>query len=180
METLDLERIRDGFPGITPAYGEMLLEACLVCLEKQGHKPGTILNVFGDWNVDVELRWDTTVNDQMRRTWDNQNEMTEYAAVCLVTLLVNQLTDYTIVRKAREGYGIDFLLGSKSSKYSEELLVQEGRLEVSGIFSGTKTQIKKRFQLKLIQTSQSDSTNLPVIIGISEFSEPQTRLEKKQ
>jgi len=56
METLDLERIRDGFPGITPAFGEMLLEACLVCLEKQGHESGTVLHVYGDWNVDVELR----------------------------------------------------------------------------------------------------------------------------
>jgi len=179
METLDLERIRDGFPGITPTYGKMLLEACLVCLEKQNHKPGTILSVYGDWNVDVELRWDTAVDDQMRRTWNNQNEMTEYAAICLVTLLVNQWTDYTIIGQAGETSGIDFWLGNKFSKDLEKLFARAGRLEVSGIFSGTKTQIKQRFQLKLIQTNQSESTGLPVIIGISEFSEPQTRLERK-
>jgi hypothetical protein len=179
METLDLERIRDGFPGITSAFGEMLLEACLVCLEKQDHKPGTTLHVFGDWNVEVELRWNTVVDERMRRTWSNRNEATEYAAVCLVALLVNQLTDYTIIGKAGEKTGIDFWLGNKPFQGTDELFIQSGRLEVSGIFSGTKTQIKRRFQLKLIQSKQSEATNLPVFIGVSEFSKPQTRLEKR-
>ena len=179
METLDLERIRDGFPGITPTFGEMLLEACLVCLEKQGHEPGTILSVFGDWNIEVELRWNTIVDDRMRRTWGNHNETTEYAAVCLVVLLVNQLTGYMIIGKADEKSGIDFWLGNQSLKETDKLFIPTGRLEVSGIFSGTKTQIKRRFQLKLDQTRQSESTDLPVIIGVTEFGKPQTRLEKR-
>ena len=179
METLDLERIRDGFPGITPTFGETLLEACLVCLEKLDHKPGTTLSVFGDWNVEVELRWNTAVNERMRRTWNNHNEATEYAAVCLVTLFVNQFTDYTIIGKADEKSGIDFWLGNQFLKNPDELFIPTGRLEVSGIFSGTKTQIKRRFQLKLIQTRQSESTGLPIIIGITEFGKPQTRLEKR-
>ena len=180
METLDLERIRGGFPGITPVFGTMLLEACLVCLEKLDHKPGTVLNIFGDWNVEIELRWNTVVDEQMRRTWSNQNETTEFAAVCLVVLLVNQLTDYAIIGKAGEKSGIDFWLGNRFSEDSEGLFTPSGRLEVSGIFSGTKTQIRQRFRLKLTQSRQSESTNLPVIIGITEFRTPQTRLERKK
>ena len=146
---------------------------------KARSQAGAILSVFGDWNVDVELRWSAVVDDQMRRTWNNQNEMTEFAAACLGVLLVNQWTEYTIIGKAKEGSGIDFWLGNQSSKDSEELFTQTGRLEVSGIFSGTRTRIKRRFEMKLIQSRQSESTNLPVIIGVSEFSEPQTRLERK-
>ena len=177
METLDLERIRDGFPGITPTFGETLLEACLVCLEKLDHKPGTTLSVFGDWNVEVELRWNTAVNERMRRTWNNHNEATEYAAVCLVTLLVNQLTPYMVLERADKNTGIDYWLMSKSTPEIEKA---SGRLEVSGIFSGTATQINRRFQMKLVQSDQSDAMNLPAIIGIAEFSRPQTRLEEKK
>ena len=177
METLDLERIRDGFPGITPRVGEYLLEACLVCLEKQGHKTGTVLHVYGDWAIDVELRWSTAVDDQMRRAWSNQNEMTEYAAVCLVALLVNQLTPYIVLARAGIDTGIDYWLTSKSMPKIDE---PNGRLEILGIFSGVTAQMAKRFQMKLIQSDQFDATNLPAIIGIAEFSKPQTRLEEKK
>jgi len=176
METLDLERIRDGFPGITPTLGGVLLEACLVCLEKQNHEPGTILHVYGDWNVDVELRWNTAVDDQMRRAWSNQNEMTEKAAICLVALLVNQLTSYMPLAQADINSGIDYWL---MSKLTPEIDEPSGRLEVSGIFTGTTAQMTRRFQMKLIQSDRSDVTNLPAIIGIAEFSKPQTQLEKK-
>jgi hypothetical protein len=176
MESLNLEQICDGFPGITPTFGKMLLEACLVCLEKQNHKSGTILNVFGDWNVDVELHWSTVVDDQMRRTWSNQNEMTEYAAVCLVALLVNHLTAYMVLERADEDTGIDYWLMSRATP---EIELASGRLEISGIFSGTSAQMARRFRMKLIQTDQSDTTNLPAIIGIAEFSKPQTLLENK-
>jgi len=177
METLDLERIRDGFPGMTPTFGEMLLEACLVCLEKQGHEPGTILSVFGDWNIEVELRWKTIVDDRMRRTWNNHNETTEYAAACLVVLLVNQLTPYMVLERADRNTGIDYWLMSKSTLEIEKA---SGRLEISGIFTGTTVQINRRFQMKLVQSGQSDAVNLPAIIGIAEFSRPQTRLEEKK
>ena len=177
METLNLERIRDGFPGITPTVGGMLLEACLVCLEKQCHTPGAILHVYGDWNVEVELQWSTAVDDQMRRTWSNQDKMTEYAATCLVVLLVDQLTPYMVLGQAGKNTGIDYWLMSKSTQKIEEA---SGRLEVSGIFSGTIAQITRRFQMKLIQSNQSDVTNLPAIIGIAEFSKPQTQLETKK
>jgi drug/metabolite transporter superfamily protein YnfA len=177
METLDLERIRDGFPGITPTFGGVLLEACLVCLEKQGHTPGTVLHVYGGWNIDVELQWSTVVDEQMRRSWNNQDEMTEYAAICLVALLVNQLTLYMVLERADKTTGIDYWLMSKSTPEIDE---PSGRLGVSGIFSGTTAQITRRFQMKLIQSDQSDATNLPAIIGIAEFSKPQTRLEEKK
>ena len=176
MEILDLERIRSGFPGITPTLGETLLEACLVCLEKLNHAPGTVLNVFGDWNVDLELQWTTLVDERMRRAWGNRNETTEFAAVCLIALLVEHLTPYVVLERANDDTGIDYWLMSKSTPTEEKVT---GRLEISGIFSGTPAQINQRFRLKLIQSEQSDDTNLPAIIGIAEFSKPQTRLEGK-
>ncbi len=177
METLDLEQIRDGFPGITSNFGESLLEACLVCLDKLGHKPGTVLNVFGDWNVDLELRWDTVIDERMRRTWNNRNETTEFAAVCIIALLVDQLTPYKVLERAESDTGIDYWLMLKTESEIEK---PSGRLEISGIFSGTPAQIKQRLQLKLIQSDRSDPTDLPAIIGIAEFSKPQTRLEEKK
>ena len=141
--------------------------------------PGTVLNVFGDWNVDLELQWTTVVDERMRRTWGNRNETTEFAAVCLIALLVEKWTVYTIIGKADEGSGIDFWLGNKFDEDSDDLYLPSARLEISGIFSGTLSQIHQRLKLKVIQSQQSDPTNLPLFVGVAEFSQPQARLEKK-
>jgi hypothetical protein len=82
-----------------------------------------------------------------------------------------------VLERAGKNTGIDYWLMSKATPEIEKA---SGRLEVSGIFTGTTAQINRRFQMKLIQSDQSDTTNLPAIIGIAEFSKPQTRLEEKQ
>ena len=79
METLNLERIRDGFPGITPRVGEYQLESCVVCLERQNHQSGVQLKLSGD-NIEtgeLVLHWTLAVTKQMERTWSNQKEATE-------------------------------------------------------------------------------------------------------
>ncbi|CAN5659126.1 hypothetical protein BH23PLA1_BH23PLA1_26710 [soil metagenome] len=44
-KTLDLARLGDGLPALTPAGGRQLAEACAVCLEQWGHNRGLFLDV---------------------------------------------------------------------------------------------------------------------------------------
>jgi len=180
METLDLERIRDGFPGVTPRVGEYQLESCVVCLERQSHQSGVRLKLSGDVEAEVVLLWTLMVTQQMERTWSNQKEATESGAICIAALLIEKFTEYTILEKAREGTGIDFWLGRKNRVITDcDLFHRDARLEISGIFEGNSTEIASRFKMKLLQTNQSDDSECPVFVCVVEFGHPQARLGAK-
>jgi len=180
MEILDLERIRDGFPGITPRVGEYQLESCVVCLERQNHQSGVRLKLSGDIETELVLLWTLTVTEQMERTWSNQKEATESGAICIAALLVEKFTEYTILEKAREGTGIDYWLGRKNRTLTDyDLFHRDARLEISGIFEGNSAEIAARFRMKLFQTNQSDDSNCPAFVCVVEFGHPQAQLGEK-
>ena len=62
----------------------------------------------------------------------------------------------------------DYWLGDRDSL----LFQKKARLEVSGIFKGDDSVIRKRYALKNEQTSKSDSLLLPAYISIVEFGTP--------
>jgi len=180
METLDLERIRDGFPGLTPKIGEYQLESCVVCLERQNHQSGVQLKLSGDIETELVLQWTLTVTKQMERAWSNQKEATESGAICIAVLLIEKFTEYTILEKAGEGTGIDYWLGRKDRTLTDcDLFHRDARLEISGIFEGNSTEIATRFRMKLLQTNQSDDSQRPVFVCVVEFGHPQARLGVK-
>ena len=95
-------------------------------------------------------------------------------ALPISLLIAAQLTDFKYVEASKIGDGIDFWL-SKTDEFDFF-----ARLEVSGIHKTTKeNSIKRRLKIKLTQTNQSDSTNIPVYICIIEFSKPQILYIKK-
>ena len=180
MEILDLERIRSGFPGITAKVGEYLLEGCVVCLNRKNHQSGITLSISGDFHENVPIRWTLPITKQMERTWANQNEATESGAVCIAVLLVEELTDYTVTEKASQGTGIDFWLGRKDRFATDyDLFRRDARLEISGIFDGSQAETMTRFNMKLLQTNQSDDSERPVFVCVVEFSHPRARLGVK-
>jgi hypothetical protein len=180
LETLDLERIRNGFPGITPRVGEYQLESCVICLERQNHHSGTQLKLSGDIEMELVLLWTLAVTKQMERTWSNQKEATESGAICIAALLIEKFTEYTILEKAREGTGIDYWLGHKNRIVTDyDLFHRDARLEISGIFDGNSTEIAARFKMKLLQTDRSDHSERPVFVCVVEFGHPQVRLGLK-
>ena len=53
------------------------------------------------------------------------------------------------------------------------------RLEVSGIFKGSSSQIGSKLKTKLEQTKASDDTKLPAYAAIVEFGSPEIRVSKR-
>ena len=167
--TIDIDEIVQGLPGLSIVSGRHLFEACVVCLTRQNHiSKGTAFYVYGDAKIDFNLTWENIFDEQLDRTWGDQFYATEHGAVCLAILLALKLTSYTIIEKSARKNGFDYWLGEKG----DLLFQKKARLEVSGIFTGSSTDVNTRFKCKVKQTNQSDSLNIPAYIGIVEFSHP--------
>lgn len=167
--TIDIQEIFQGLPGLSPTSGQHLYEGCVVCLTRKSHSStGTELNVYGDATVNYSLTWNSIFDDQLDRTWADQFYATEHGAVCLSILLALKLTNFTVIEKSARKNGFDYWLGEKG----DILFQKKARLEVSGIFDGSINDVNSRYKVKVKQTQQSDSLNLPAYIGIVEFRKP--------
>jgi hypothetical protein len=174
--TLQLEKITEGLPGITKAVCTALLEACIVCLSRNNHTfDGTSLLIQGDREKTITLVWPNIFDEQMDRTWNDQDEATEYGATCLGILIVLDNTPFTVIQRARKRSGFDYWLGDKG----EVLVQKKARLEVSGIFHGA-NKVDARFRAKMKQVEQSDKTGLPVYICVVEFGTPLAKFGEKK
>ncbi|MBW4498430.1 MAG: hypothetical protein KME57_02275 [Scytonema hyalinum WJT4-NPBG1] len=173
---LVITRLEQGLPAITPAFGATLAEACAVCLTDQGHTQGVELKVKGEFTAVFKLYWQE-VTDQMLRCWNDIEYTTEQAAYGIAFLVIQELTDYTVIERSRRGTGFDYWLGKKGE--TNELPFQNAvRLEVSGIRKGDDSRVKARVKLKVEQVSPTDDT-LPAYIVVVEFSNPLAFIVKK-
>ncbi len=176
INELVITKLEQGLPAITPAFGAALAEACAVCLADQGHAPGVELKVNGDFTAVFKLYWQE-VTDQMLRCWNDSEYTTEQAAYGIAFLVIQELTDYTIIQRSRKGTGFDYWLGKKTE--ANELPFQNAvRLEVSGIRKGDDSRVKARVKLKVEQVGPSDQA-LPAYIVVVEFSKPLAFIVKK-
>jgi len=167
--TIDIHEISQGLPGLSKVSGQHLYESCVVCLTRHKHNNlGTSINIYGDKEINCSLIWDNIYNEQLDRTWADQFYATEHGAVCLAILLALKLTDFTIIEKSARKNGFDYWLGQKG----DFLFQKKARLEISGIFKGAEKDVNARYKVKVKQTNQSDSLNLPAYVGIVEFSKP--------
>lgn len=85
------------------------------------------------------------------------------------------MTEFTVIRRAVKGEGVDFWLGYKTDK---EPFQDVARLEVSGILEGNESKIKARVHQKKEQTYPTDDDYSAYIV-IVEFSKPVSYLERK-
>ena len=171
---LDLAALGAGLPAITPAFGQSLAEAGAVCLESQGHETGVAIAVEGDFTAHFTIGWQA-VTEQMRRCWNDAEYATEQAAYGLAFLIVERLTDYTIIERSIRGTGFDYWLGIATDELPFERRV---RLEVSGILQGTPGRVNARVKEKVAQTQQYAS-QLPAYVVVVEFSQPQARMVQR-
>jgi hypothetical protein len=172
--TIDLNRIENGIPGLTTAIGKSLSEAAAHCLELKNHRSGVVLDLTGDFDHTLDVTWKNRIDEQTIRAWADIPELTEHAAVCVAILVLIELTDYTVIRRAVKGTGIDYWLGYKNALFLQDA----ARLEVSGIFDGTPKAIGRRATEKKAQTNRTDGS-FPVYIAVVEFSRPMAHLERK-
>lgn len=152
---------------LTTAAGLNFAHAASVCLESQSH--GLRCAMDGDGHY--KKTYDVTrynVNDQMKRTWNDDEFTTEQGAYGVAIVVASREMNVKAIVKSKKKTGIDYWLGDKP-----DLLFQNKvRLEVSGIRNGTNYQVKKRFETKMTQSERSDGMRLPALIAIVEFGKP--------
>ena len=177
IREIDLLEMRKGFPGIDKAYANHCYVACMVCLHRNNHTDGVILDLKGDTQASIVLKWEDYFDEQIDKARKDQEDETELGAVCISAMLVKECTEYTIIERARKNGGFDYWLG-----YENEIPFQNSaRLEISGIFKETEqNSVDKRLRIKNKQTGQSDKSRLPAYISIVEFSNPRAIFSKKQ
>lgn len=174
-EVLKLQDLHNGLPGVTPSICTAFSEAAAFCLEKNGHISGVKL-VRATPPNSKSIEWSFEVTDQIRRSYNDLQYATEDGAYALAFLTILKETDYTVIMQSRKGTGFDYWLGKKGGV----LFQNSARLEVSGIYKGTESEINSRLKQKLNQTKRSDNTvPLPAYAVIVEFSKPKIMIESR-
>jgi len=181
MRKLKLDILQKGLPGITPIMGAYYMEAAIVCLVKNGHTSGVVLEVTGDYQLSFEISWDLPIDKNTIDSWREEKIATSHGAVGIALCLLLELFDYTTFEEGLYGTGIDFWLGKGILANNQISLYQrEARVEVSGIFKETKTNtIKMRVNKKKEQITPSDKTKLDGWIVVVEFEKPKSKIVKK-
>ena len=157
---------------LTPIRCANFAEAACVCLEKSGHLPGVILKVEGSYSDSLILKW-AQLHPEVFSSWENLDETVETAAYALAIFCIWEITSYQIIRQSTKGSGFDFWLGGKSEQVPFR---GKAKLEVSGILRGSRGQINFRVKEKLQQASQSQQTDVPVVVVVVEFSRPLAKI----
>jgi hypothetical protein len=170
---LDLSALSGGFPALTSAAGTFLSEAAAVCLHMQGHDERCSLEVTGTYPA-VCFVVRPQVTGTMRSCYRDPKRATENGAYGIAILLMQKLAGYTAVEQSITTTGVDYWLSN-----DDELAYMNARLEVSGLLSGTDSQVKYRMKQKLAQTVPSDSTGLPAFAAIVEFGQPRAQVVRK-
>ena len=148
----------------------------MVCLHRSKHPENVPMSLIGDNHKGYNILWKDCFDEQIDRTYQDQEYTTEHGAVCISALLAIKETNYTIIERSRKGTGFDYWLGYENTiPFSKS-----ARLEISGIFKGDMSSLESRFKKKIKQTKQSDSMKIPAYISIVEFSKPITKFAQKK
>ncbi len=176
-DVLNLDALQAGMPGITPRVGAYLAEAAITCLEQENHAPNVHMQIDGECEHRLQVRWTQIGNAEQRvLAWGDPDVATEHGACGIAALLIVELTDYTVIERARKGPGFDYWLGRKNG--SALLFQEKARLEVSGVRRGDNPAIESRVRRKMRQIEPSDY-GLPGVVAVVEFGSPRTRVKTK-
>ena len=184
----------DDIPGVDRQRGNDLAKAAAVCLEAQKHVPGVQLTVRGMSGSKYPMTWQV-VTAQSRRTRADVQEATEDGATGIAILLAILEIGHTIILRSHKTTGIDYWLGNDDSSsvslaermitdelqalLEDDALIVRGRMEVSGIFQGSDSEIGTRSKQKLNQTGRSASSALPAYVIVVEFGRPLAEVSRK-
>lgn len=178
---LNLNSLHDGIPALSPGKADMLKETCIWCLDKCSHYNGVIIQAQNCGTKDkLSICWEDKFIDleAIKRTY-NRDDAIEYGAEAVSFLLIRECTEYTAIRRAATGTGIDYWLGNKEITGNNIFSKTDARLEISGILEETASNsVQKRVKEKLKQTAPTDNT-FPVFVTVIEFSQPHAKMVLK-
>lgn len=170
---LDLNRLRNGTPGITPDFGGCLCEAASVCLEDRSHTSGVSISVDGALAAHtMPLVW-PAATQQAKHCYADPQFAVEFGAYGIAVLLIERLTEFTVVERSRKGTGFDYWLGPKRD--AQPLFQDKRKLEVSGVLDGDENDVRRRLRQKLDQLRRG-GVPLPGYGIVVCFAAPEARV----
>jgi len=177
MKTIDIDELKQGLPGITQSVGNYLSEAVIYCLISNGHDSGVLMAIEGENEENVKIVWEGEIDQDAVNSWNDKEELVEYAATGMALLLVLEFTDYTDMKRSRKGSRGDYWLGEKDEN---GFTILKALLEISGIYKASASNtVNSRVRLKQKQLENSPFKNLPAYIVVVEFSNPKAKIIKK-
>jgi len=179
MTTYEIDVLNDiSISGLTSKFISNIADAAMVCLDNQKHKSGIILKINGSLNGDIILLWSDELTSQIKDTWNDLEETTEYGATYAAIIIVYFFTPLKVIKRSVKGTGFDYWLSEKEDEVYP--FQEKARLEISGILKENKSgQIKSRVKEKIKQTEQSNNLKLPAYIVVVEFSTPKSEVAIK-
>ena len=178
IENIELLDNSDYGTYILPSMYLYYAESAAICFEENNFVGAVSLKIE-DTQVEIakfDCSW-AALTQQVKDMHNDLMEETEYGAYCIAFLIIHHLTDYKIIRRSKRKTGFDYWLGEKTSDYPFEDLA---RLEVSGILKGKMTDVAQRIKIKKEQIKQSDGSQLPAYIIVTEFGQPISKIIFKQ
>lgn len=168
MTQLDVEKIAEGFHGLTPILGSYLLESYLVTMKRRNHRSGVILTVPGKKKVKFKLVWTRRVTKQMERSYRDQGIATEHAAECLGILVAKELTGFEVIERSVKKTGFDYWLGAKKRNVFQNM----AKLECAGRFDVSGAPLRAIYKDKIEQMRQSKHLPIPGYAAVTGFADP--------
>lgn len=170
MRRLQLTILEDGVStSLSARQGGALAEAASVCLANHSHPIEVHVPVDGFIQENYLLAR-LEVNQKSNDSLDLHRAVEDGAVGVALALICDQ-TGCRRYRKSYQGTGFDYWVGDGGNE-SGYPFQDKYRLEVSGKFEGTVSELQQRLKEKLRQTERSDHMNLPAIVVVVEFSNP--------
>ncbi|WP_214071829.1 hypothetical protein [Mucilaginibacter sp. dw_454] len=175
IKPLPISLLEDGHStGLSVRTGGFYSETASVCLNLHGHPVKVNFPVSGALAFDYELE-SISVDQMAVDSSGDVEEATQFGAMGLAILIINDQTGWK-VKRSWKGTTFDFWVGEED----DTLVFQKrARLEVSGDFKGTDTEIAARLKQKMEQTKPSDHLKIPAYGIVVEFSNPKSMTGKR-
>ncbi len=178
---IDLQKLEEGILQLSKGYTSFLMEACAVCLDHQNHKSGASILVDGNDPFEAELKWAFEVDDELKNSYGDMQESTEYGATAIALMLAEEKHGFSSAERMSKGLGFDYFL-KKDGDGDETNIFDAGvRLEISGILEETDNNtVERRVKSKIDQLIISDDSNLEGHVCVTEFGRPRTKYIEQQ
>lgn len=161
-------------PALTASLAIHMQEAVLMCMNPHNHVPGVLCAVrdLDAVLVTARIQWKMSYSEKIRRAFGNARNAAQKAGEAIAILTVTEITDYTVVERARIGDGFDFWI-SRSDDDHDYLFQQLIGLECKGLSNASyPSEIVAAVNRGIEQIKESPNANFPALVIATEFSRP--------
>lgn len=161
-------------PGLTLHLGGSYTEAASVCLNRHHVSPVKMSVTCGVKQTGRTIDFGKPESRTLK-AWNNDTDATEAGAYGVALAAVEVEEELVAIGRAETQTGADWYVAPRGAQ--PEDLESCYRLEVSGVDTGSKSDIEARLRKKIEQTRRGKS-NLPAIASVVGFKEQMVLINK--